>query len=305
MFTFVQEMEHVDFATQSSSSRPRPASAELHVAAASARTGCDASNWSRQWVPRSSGTTSACLTSDDARPAPRLLAQRGLAGEIARQFKLGWAPDDWDAMSRDCRLPGGGVAGHRSGIHQQVEPMQDSFRARVMFPIMSENGDPVAFGGRILPGRRSGEVQEFGRDVIYAKSKTLYGLHGRRRHRHGRSGDRVRGLHRRDRLPPCGCATRRGHLWNGDAEEHVRLLKRFASRWCWPSMPTPRDKVPPRSSTSGSRSTRCRSAWPCSQGLKTPANSSLSNPARPTVPVDRQLLVSEIRVFECILSFSD
>ena len=30
--------------------------------------------------------------------------------------------------------------------------LQDSFRGRVMFPIFSENGDPVAFGGRILPG---------------------------------------------------------------------------------------------------------------------------------------------------------
>ena len=94
-----------------------------------------------------------------ARPAPTrapardYLRSRGLAGDVARQFKLGWAPDDWDALSRElgarrpmcCATPAWPSPTRRNRL-------QDSFRARVMFPIFTENGEPVAFGGRILPG---------------------------------------------------------------------------------------------------------------------------------------------------------
>ena len=59
--------------------------------------------------------------------------------------------------------------------------LQDSFRGRVMFPILSENGDPVAFGGRILPGSTDpAKYKNSAETYIYAKSKTLYGLHGPR-----------------------------------------------------------------------------------------------------------------------------
>ncbi len=38
------------------------------------------------------------LTDPGARAARDYLRQRGLHGDIARQFKLGWAPDDWDRL---------------------------------------------------------------------------------------------------------------------------------------------------------------------------------------------------------------
>ena len=41
------------------------------------------------------------LQGPDAREARDYLRARGLSGEVARQFKIGWAPDDWDAMSRE------------------------------------------------------------------------------------------------------------------------------------------------------------------------------------------------------------
>ena len=69
---------------------------------------------------RSSGTTDACSTIP-ARPAARLPAQPGLSGDVARQFKLGWAPDDWDALARgvgDRRR----AAARRAGVHQPAQP---------------------------------------------------------------------------------------------------------------------------------------------------------------------------------------
>ena len=117
------------------------------------------------------------LTAPDARPARDYLRERGLAGDVARQFKLGWAPDDWDALARDLRLPADVLREVGLGFTNKAGRMQDSFRARVMFPIFSENGEPVAFGGRILPGSTDpAKYKNSSETTIYAKSKTLYGL---------------------------------------------------------------------------------------------------------------------------------
>ena len=45
------------------------------------------------------------LESPDARPAREYLRSRGLAGDVARQFRLGWAPDDWDALCNALGAP--------------------------------------------------------------------------------------------------------------------------------------------------------------------------------------------------------
>ena len=46
------------------------------------------------------------LTGADARPARDYLRSRGIDGDVARQFRLGWAPDDWDALVRGSGLRG-------------------------------------------------------------------------------------------------------------------------------------------------------------------------------------------------------
>ncbi len=110
--------------------------------------------------------------------------------------------------------------------------LQDAFRGRVLFPIFSENGDAVALGGRILPGSTDpAKYKNSSETPIYTKSKTLYGLNWAK-------GDIVNanqvivcegytdviGFHQAG-LPravaTCGTAF---------TEEHVRLLKRYASR---------------------------------------------------------------------------
>jgi len=231
-FTFVQEMEHVDFVnaveqlaakagitlnyTSGGESKDRQRRKKLIEAMATAV------EWYHQRL----------LTADDARPARDYLRKRGLAGDVARQFKLGWAPDDWDAMSRDVRLPADALRDTGLAFTNKSGRLQDSFRGRVMFPIMSENGDPVAFGGRILPGSADpAKYKNSAETYIYAKSKTLYGLHAAK----GEivAADQVIvcegytdviGFHRagvKRAVATCGTAL---------TEEHVRMLKRFASR---------------------------------------------------------------------------
>ena len=147
--------------------------------------------------------------------------------------------------------------------------MQDSFRARVLFPIFNESGEPVAFGGRILPGsttRRSTRTPP--ETPIYSKSKTLYGLNWAKADIV--AADQVVvcegytdviGFHRAGRAP------RGRDVWHGLDRGARRLLKRFASRSCWRSTPTPPARARPSGSTSGSRSTRSRFASPrCRRG---------------------------------------
>ena len=232
VFTFVQEIEHVDFVnaveqlaakagiqlqyTSGGESKDRLRRKKLIEAMGKAV------EWYHQRL----------LTSDDGRAARDYLRKRGLAGDIARQFKLGWAPDDWDALSRDVGLPPDALRDTGLAFTNKSGRLQDSFRGRVMFPILSENGDPVAFGGRILPGSSDpAKYKNSAETYIYAKSKTLYGLHGAK-------GDIVAadqvivcegytdviGFHRagvKRAVATCGTAL---------TEEHVRMLKRFASR---------------------------------------------------------------------------
>ncbi len=232
VFTFVQEIEHVDFVTAveqlsakagiqlryttGGESKDRQRRKQLIEAMAKAV------EWYHQRL----------LTSDDARAARDYLRSRGLAGDIARQFKLGWAPDDWDALSRGAGLPGDALRDTGLAFTNKANRLQDSFRGRVMFPILAENGDPVAFGGRILPGSPDpAKYKNSAETYIYAKSKTLYGLHMAK-------GDIVAadqvivcegytdviGFHRagvKRAVATCGTAL---------TEEHVRMLKRFASK---------------------------------------------------------------------------
>ena len=167
-----------------------------------------------------------------ARGARDYLRARGLAGDIARQFKLGWAPDDWDQLSRNL--------GHSADVLQDVglsfrnrrNRMQDSFRGRVMFPIFSESGEALAFGGRILPGSEDpAKYKNSSETPIYTKSKTLYGLNWAKQDASKKDQiivcegyTDVIGFHQAGvprAVATCGTAL---------TEEHVRLLKRYASR---------------------------------------------------------------------------
>ena len=105
VFTFVQEIEHLDF----------PGAVEHLAAKAGMQLTYTSTGQSKERARRKELTEAMqravewyhqrLLDDPDARPARDYLRQRGLAGEVARQFKIGWAPDDWDALSRDLAVP--------------------------------------------------------------------------------------------------------------------------------------------------------------------------------------------------------
>ena len=152
VFTFIQEIEHLDF----------PGAVEHIAAKAGIQLNYTSAGQSQERSRRKKLTElmneavewyhERLLNSPDARPASDYLRRRGLSGDIARQFKIGWAPDDWDHLSRSLGAPPDMMQDVGLSFRNRRNKMQDSFRARVMFPILSESGEALAFGGRILPG---------------------------------------------------------------------------------------------------------------------------------------------------------
>ncbi len=232
VFTFIQEIEHTDF----------PGSVEHLAAKAGISLNYTSTGQSRERARRKKLTEAMndavewyherLLEDRDARPARDYLRQRGLHGDIARQFKLGWAPDAWDRLSRELGRPSEILQDVGLAFRNRRNRMQDAFRARVMFPIFSESGEALAFGGRILPGSHDpAKYKNSPETPIYTKSKTLYGLNWAKAD--ASKADQiivcegytdVIGFHQAGvprAVATCGTAL---------TEEHVRLLKRYASR---------------------------------------------------------------------------
>ncbi|MEX6501854.1 DNA primase [Pseudomonas zhanjiangensis] len=119
------------------------------------------------------------------RAAVDYLKGRGLSGEIARDFGLGFAPPGWDNLLK-----------HLAGDSLQLKAMIDAgllventdsgkrydrFRDRVIFPIRDSRGRVIAFGGRVL-GDDKPKYLNSPETPVFHKGQELYGLFEARKH---------------------------------------------------------------------------------------------------------------------------
>jgi DNA primase len=124
------------------------------------------------------------LRAPDAGLARDYLRSRGYDGEVVRRFRLGWAPDDWDALAKALKLSEKVLSDSGLGFINRRGRPQDFFRGRVLFPICDPSGRPVAIGGRILPtrpgqappDRPEPKYKNSQESPIYSKRRTLYAL---------------------------------------------------------------------------------------------------------------------------------
>jgi DNA primase len=124
------------------------------------------------------------LRSPDAGRARDYLRSRGYDGAVVRQFRLGWAPDEWDALSKALKLSERVLTDSGLGFINKRGRAQDAFRGRVLFPICDPSGRPVALGGRILPpspgspppDRPEPKYKNSQETPVYSKRRTLYAL---------------------------------------------------------------------------------------------------------------------------------
>ncbi|MBU1236778.1 MAG: DNA primase [Gammaproteobacteria bacterium] len=104
------------------------------------------------------------------------LKGRGLTGEIAARFGLGYAPDDWQGLQQvfpdyeDTALVECGLV-----IVNEQGRRYDRFRDRIMFPILDQRGNVIAFGGRII-GQGEPKYLNSPETPLFEKGRELYGL---------------------------------------------------------------------------------------------------------------------------------
>ena len=109
------------------------------------------------------------------------LKQRGITGETAARFALGYSPDAWQPLkdvfgdqyaSKDLEEEGGcGLVIHNG------DKRYDRFCGRLMFPIRNPRGQVIAFGARTLNGDEHPKYLNSPETALYHKSREIYGLY--------------------------------------------------------------------------------------------------------------------------------
>jgi DNA primase len=104
------------------------------------------------------------------------LKGRGVSGEIAQKFGIGYAPDGWQnlgAAFEDYTISELQLAG--LVIKNEQGRLYDRFRDRVMFPIMNQKGEVIAFGGRVM-GEGEPKYLNSPETPLFEKGREVFGL---------------------------------------------------------------------------------------------------------------------------------
>ena len=119
------------------------------------------------------------LQANQAEQARSYLAERGFSDDTLDRFGIGYALNNWEALTRrlrakgftDSELTDAGLASPstRGGVY-------DRFRGRIIIPIRDASGRAVGLGGRILPDADGPKYLNSPATALFDKSRTLYGI---------------------------------------------------------------------------------------------------------------------------------
>ena len=174
---------------------------------------------------------------EDGRRAREYLEKRGIGREAGEEFDLGYAPDDWRAFREAAA-----VHGLEERIlldigllkkSEKTEEPYDAFRNRIIFPIESETGRVLAFGGRLLgrTGKGAPKYLNSPESPIFQKGEVLYGLRKARNHiRRNASVLVVEGFMDVVSLASVDIRNVVAPLGTAMTEAHAGLLKRYSTQ---------------------------------------------------------------------------
>jgi DNA primase len=193
VFRFVMEYEHVDFpsAVRKLASRAGITIVETRGAAEEDRQyetrrkllklHAESAEWYHQNL----------IKSEVGEFARRYLKRRGITGEIAKRWQLGYAPDEWDLFGNWARAQGyeqrdllssGLLKARDENDAQGRQSAYDRFRGRVMFPICNDVGEVIAFSGRLLREEEgAAKYLNSPETPLFRKGNILFGLHKSKR----------------------------------------------------------------------------------------------------------------------------
>ncbi len=184
VFTFVQEIEGIDFAEALKMLAER---AGVELRSTRLRQGYGEAKQGKQRLLELLSLAAKfyhtiLMQHSAGRKAKEYLQERGVKEETMREFEIGYAPMKWDSLqqflsSKEFRVEEmiqAGVVGEG-----QSGKSYDRFRGRIMFPITDVQGRVVAFGGRIVPWHATGEEGKYinsPETSLYEKRRIVFNL---------------------------------------------------------------------------------------------------------------------------------
>ena len=183
VFTFVQEMEGLDFPEALKLLADRAG-----VKIDSYRSEIDKSQKNRilDINQKAASFFHHILTEmEGANGAREYLEKRGLKKETIEKWQIGFVPDQWDLLTKYFLKKGVGVddlvvAGLviKKDVARAGQGFYDRFRGRIMFPIWDVHGNVVGFTGRVLMETENsgGKYMNTPQTLVYDKSRVIYGL---------------------------------------------------------------------------------------------------------------------------------
>jgi len=233
-FDFVMRMENLQF-REALELLARRTGVDLTPPSAEERSRAERSDVLRSAVDAAADQfQTLLLRTHEAEPARRYLADRGFGIEIAKRFRLGWAPDDYqrtgEALRRlgytdDVLLEAGLVRERESG------GTYDAFRGRVVFPISNVRGQIIGFGARTLDPAGVPKYYNSPQGPLFDKSRVLFGLDkARAAIREAGQAVVVEGYTDVIRAHAAGFENVVASLGTALTEQQVLLLKRFTRR---------------------------------------------------------------------------
>jgi len=136
-----------------------------------------------EWFHRNLLKTAAAQAARD------YLKGRGIGSDVAQSWKIGYAPDSWDAFTNWAG--GKGYTGEeliQSGLakprdeEKPEDGIFDRFRNRILFPICNDLGEVIAFSGRTLqPDAKTAKYVNSPETMLFTKGSVLFGLHRTKR----------------------------------------------------------------------------------------------------------------------------
>jgi DNA primase len=192
VFRFVMDYEHVDFPSAVRKLAARVGMPVIEERGAGADD--DRQHEARRMLLRLHAEAAEwfhnnLLKKDFARPARDYLKKRGIDQEVAKNWQLGYAPDEWDAFLK-WALPRGYQRRQllQSGlikVRDEDRPesdVYDRFRGRIMFPICNDTGEVIAFSGRVLKTDTEGAKYINSPETpLFRKGNVLFGLNKTKR----------------------------------------------------------------------------------------------------------------------------
>jgi DNA primase len=109
--------------------------------------------------------------------AVNYLKNRGVSGEVARTYQIGYAPPGWHTLLQQFKSNEKELVDTGMLIQKDDGSTYDRYRQRITFPIHDRHGRIIGFGGRALESEQKPKYLNSPETVLFQKSRELYGLH--------------------------------------------------------------------------------------------------------------------------------